>query len=160
MKTIISGYIAALATLLNEPPADVTIRRQGHTLTDVNFPTYSKPDCVNSMEVAHPFKVYLKEVCITQFNLVEFPGCCAFCISTGAVVFGNFRGRGINNLTNKLRQAIARDWGYTTIICTDRFDNEAERRTLATNGWTDIYSVRNRRTGNDICISVKQLEES
>lgn len=96
---------------------------------------------------------------VTRFNLVPFPGCCAFMISTGVYVTSPFQRKGVNTLTNKLRQAIAKHYDYTTLICTDVITNEPERRTLAKEGWHDIYQVRNKRTGNQVAVSIKELGE-
>lgn len=94
---------------------------------------------------------------VTWFRVVLFPGCCALCISTAAQVFDPYRHKGINNIANKIRQEIGKISGYTTMICTDVEDNTAERKTLARNGWADVYKVRNRRTNNMVIVSVKEL---
>ncbi len=94
---------------------------------------------------------------ITCFSLCEFPGCCAFIVSTGAYVYDAYRKKGVNKLTNEFRQAIGRYLGYTAIICTDVEDNVGERLTLKANGWRDIYGEQNKRTGNFVNISIKEL---
>jgi hypothetical protein len=96
---------------------------------------------------------------VTMFQLQEFPGCCAFCISTAVWVHNTFMNRGVNNVGNKLRQYIAARSGYTAIICTDVESNIPERRTLAKNAWKDIYTVENRRTKRVVNISIKELDE-
>lgn len=63
----------------------------------------------------------------------------------------------LNILANQLRQDIARSEGYTALMCTDVESNEPERRTLAHNGWHDIYGVVNKRTQNRVLLSLKEL---
>lgn len=103
------------------------------------------------------YKVWWRGTAITDWCLVPFPGCCAFCISTQVWVSPTFRKRGINTLSNKFRQEIASDAGYTGLICTDVITNEAERKTLKKTGWIDIYGTTNRRTNNEVAISLVEL---
>lgn len=95
---------------------------------------------------------------VTSWTLGEMPGCCAFGISTGVQVPNTFRGRGINTISNQFRCRLARFCNYTKLLCTDVAHNEPERRTLAKNGWKDILTVKNRRTGNTVHLSMHDLE--
>ena len=94
---------------------------------------------------------------LTTFGLFQFPNCCALCVSTQAYVSPKFRRLGINKLSNAFRQEIAASEGYAALVCTDILTNEAERRTLVSQGWNDIFQVHNKRTGNDVILSVKRL---
>ena len=117
---------------------------------------YLKPDyvCYNQHRL---YKIMAHTEVITQFCMVEFPGCCAFCISHSVYVFEKFRKRGVNRIANELRQWIAKEFGYTALVCTDVTTNVAERKTLAGNGFRDIYQVVNLRTNHPVAISVKEL---
>lgn len=95
---------------------------------------------------------------VHYFRMAQFPGCCALCISTNALTYSPYARKGINTIANKIRQEIAKISGYTTIICTDIQSNEAERRTLKTNGWGDLYQIKNRRTNNTVILSAKELD--
>jgi hypothetical protein len=95
---------------------------------------------------------------ITSWGLYEFPSCCAFCVSTGAFVEPISRRKGINTLSNRFRQDLAKEAGYSALICTDILTNVGERRTLEVNEFKDIYQIRNARTGNEVVISVKELK--
>jgi hypothetical protein len=95
---------------------------------------------------------------ITSWIMHQFPGCCAFCISTGVYVAGYYRNKGVNKIANRLRQALAKADGYTALFCTDVDDNLPERRTLLANGWQDIFVVTNKRTGNRVNLSIRMLE--
>lgn len=94
---------------------------------------------------------------ITQWKIVPFPGCCAFCISTEVIVGAPYTRKGVNRVGIQLRQEIARLTGFTGIVCTDLQTNTAERRTLAKAMWKDVYQVTNRRTTNSVNLSVKDL---
>lgn len=94
---------------------------------------------------------------ISTFRLLQMPGCCGICISTQNFIFDEFRGRCLNNIFNKFRMNVARHLGYTILLCTDLHDNEPQKKTLVKNGWKDIYSFVNNRTGNLLNISVVQL---
>lgn len=103
------------------------------------------------------FVVRFEDREITRFSLVEFPGCCAILVSTGAKVNPDYRNRGINRLTNEFRQDIAKFCGYSALICTDVAQNYPQRRVLAHNSFKDIYSLKNSRTGNLVHVSIKEL---
>ena len=94
---------------------------------------------------------------ITSWALYQFPSCCAFCVSTQAFVNEKLRSKGINTLSNTFRQELAKDAGYTALICTDIATNYGERITLQRCGFQDIFSVVNKRTKNEVYISVKVL---
>jgi hypothetical protein len=94
---------------------------------------------------------------VHTFSLYEFPSCCAFCVSTRAFTYDGFRNIGVNNLANQLRIFIAKECGYTALLCTDVLSNVAQRKTLQKNGWEDILQINNKRTGNDVAISIKRL---
>lgn len=95
---------------------------------------------------------------IQTFNIVQFPGCCALCISTGVITWSSYQGKGVNTLGNQIRQEIAKLSGYTTMVCTDVEKNERQRKTLKRNGWQDVYGIKNRRTANRVIMSIKELE--
>lgn len=118
---------------------------------------YLKPDIGYGAKLQKYFVRRYDGQLITSFGLYEFPSCCAFCVSTMAYVEPEFRGKGINKIANKLRQAIAKHFEYSALLCTDVSDNAPERATLIGNGFEDIYTIKNKHTGNTVLISVKNL---
>lgn len=94
---------------------------------------------------------------ITQFKLVQLPGCCGICISTGVFVHNNYRNKGINSILNNMRIELAKYSGYGILLCTDKDNNDYERKTLNKNDWKDIYSFINPRTNNKLNITIKEL---
>lgn len=100
-----------------------------------------------------------KSRAVTSFSIRPFPGCCAFAISTGTVMYDPFFGRGINKHGLAIREEIARLVGYTALVCTDVTNNERERKTLSRRGFKDLITVLNRRTNNEVAISIKVLEQ-
>lgn len=168
----IETYLQRLSVLLEIDRNDLEVQQRGYQAASTTTPTpYHPPPYhpitgLGSVLIGadvdhllirvvrkHPDHVQV----ITAFQLVKFPGCCAFIISTGTYVMKEFQGKGVNNLTNLLRQEIARYHNFTSIICTDVDDNVPERKTLARNGWKDIYQVTNKRTGHKVNITVKEL---
>lgn len=95
---------------------------------------------------------------VTYWRLVQFPGCCAFAISTAVSVAFKYSGKGINKYGMQIREELAKLYGYTALVCTDVIDNIKERKTLTRAKFTDIYTTTNRRTRNEVAISIKQLE--
>lgn len=95
---------------------------------------------------------------ITSFCLTQMVGCCAICVSSNVYVHPEYRKRGINKVGNRIRQWIAKEQGYSILLCTDAADNEGERKTLEANGFRDILEIpKNPRTGNRVFVSIKEL---
>ncbi len=89
---------------------------------------------------------------VAMWQLVEMPGCCGICISTGSMVYPRFRKVGIGKLLNLLRKELATVLGYGLLICTDVITNDPQQKILDQNGWKHISSFRNPRTQNVVAI--------
>ncbi len=94
---------------------------------------------------------------ISQFKLVQMPGCCGICISYNSIVFPKYQGKGIGTLLNQFRIDIADYLGYTTLLCTDREENAPQKKILTNNGWKDVHRFTNKRTGNLVNITIKDI---
>lgn len=103
------------------------------------------------------FSIRTKTHNIAGFTMLQLPGCCGVAISTRAVVGVPYRKRGLGALLNELRKDIAREAGYTVLMCTDVTRNTPQRKILEKNGWKNVFSFVNRRTGNEVAISVVEL---
>lgn len=98
-----------------------------------------------------------KQNVISSFELYKMPHCCAILVSCKAFVCEEYRNKRIGTVLNQLRQDIGRLLGYSLLMCTDIAQNVCQRKLLATNGWKDIYEVKNKRTGNTVFLSVINL---
>lgn len=98
-----------------------------------------------------------KGVVVASFQLVPMINCCGILVSTSSFVEKQFRGLGLGTILNSLRVDIARELGYSVLMCTDIESNSAQRKILKSNGWTDIYKFVNKRTSNTVFISVINL---
>ena len=103
------------------------------------------------------FKVLNKDKIISQFKLIQMPGCCGICISTGTYVNPDFRGKGVNIILNNFRIDIATYLGYGLLMCTDLKSNIPQMKTLDKNGWKHIHEFKNPRTGNILNVTIKEL---
>lgn len=101
--------------------------------------------------------VLQEKVLLASFELYKLPHCCAILVSCKAFVNPLWRGRRVGTILNTLRQDLGRLLGYSTLMCTDINQNTHQRKLLATNGWKDIYEVKNKRTGNLVHVSVINL---
>ena len=103
------------------------------------------------------FKVLNKDKIISQFKLIQMPGCCGICISTGTYINPEFRGKGVNIILNNFRIDIATYLGYGLLMCTDLKSNIPQMKTLDKNGWKHIHEFKNPRTGNILNVTIKEL---
>jgi hypothetical protein len=113
----------------------------------------NKPDEVNHWSVGS-YRLEVDGVVAAAWRLYQMPHCCAICVSCNALVYPGFRGKRLGTLLNSLRKDLSTTLGYSLLLCTDIEQNTNQRKILATNGWRDIESVVNRRTGNRVYISV------
>lgn len=90
--------------------------------------------------------------------LAPFPGCCGLMVSWGATVAYAYRHQGIGAMMNLVRMDYATELGYGQLICTDKINNDHQRRILTKNGWKDILEFTNPRTHNHIAVSVVKLQ--
>lgn len=109
----------------------------------------------NDFKSSHDINSWIR--LISEFTLIQMPGCCGMCISTNVKVSERYRNKGLNNILNQMRIDIAKESGYGILICTDIISNTPERATLSRNHWKDIYNFNNPRTKNQIAISIKEL---
>lgn len=96
---------------------------------------------------------------ISSWELVQMIHCCGICVSTSAMIYDKYRGMGLGTLLNKLRIHLAAEAGYGCLMCTDIDSNIPQRKILAKNGWKDVHSFTNPRTGNVIHISLIDLKK-
>jgi hypothetical protein len=96
---------------------------------------------------------------ISYWYMKELHKCCAVVVSCGVSVSSYYQNRGFGTLLNNLRIEIAKRMGYSLMMCTDREKNVPQRKILAKNGWKDVCSVHNKRTGNNVFVSVIDLKD-
>lgn len=96
---------------------------------------------------------------ISSFKLYQLPHCCAYAMSCNVSIYPTYRGKGLGRILNNLRVEMAKQMGYSSILCTDVADNHPQREVLKKNGWSDVHSIRNRRTGNTVMLSVKTIDK-
>ena len=94
---------------------------------------------------------------ICGFSLKELSGCCGILVSYHMTVSSNYRGKGIAKFLQEVKERIAKENGYSTLLCTTRASNETENHILEKNGWKQISLFRNKRTNHDLFIWTKEL---
>lgn len=98
-----------------------------------------------------------KWITIAGFELRQMINCCGICVSTRANVMASYQGFGLGTALNSMRIDIARQAGYSLLLCTDVLTNEPQTKILRTNGWKEVYRFVNQNTQNMIGIHVIPL---
>lgn len=101
-------------------------------------------------------KRFYDDVC--YFYLREMPGCCGILVSYHMYVYPKYKKMGIAWVLQDVKEKIARNNGYTIIMCTTRLDNEIENHILEKSGWKIVDSLQNRRTLNHVLIWKKEVK--
>jgi retron-type reverse transcriptase len=94
---------------------------------------------------------------IASWYLWKLPHCCAYAVLGNATVWSPYKQKGIGTVLNAFQQEIAKQLGYTSLLCTDVRNNTPQRQILKKNEWEDIHELVNYRTNNTVILSVKNL---
>lgn len=105
-----------------------------HTIADISIP--EKPERVAS------------------WHFDQLQGCCGVIVSSGAVIYPSYAGKGWGTKFMAIKLKLAKYLGYTVLICTDTLHNTPQRKILKRYGFEDAFTFINRRTGNNVALSV------
>lgn len=94
---------------------------------------------------------------VSNMRLYQLPGCCGVAVSSASMVYVPYRQKGLNTILNKFRIELAKHMKYSVLMCSDLAGNIPSKKTLAKNGWKDIFQFKNQRTNNVVDISVINL---
>lgn len=93
------------------------------------------------------------------YELNPFPGCNQLVVSNHAYITPEWRGKGYGKEQHEQRLKNAKDMGYDCIVCTVHSSNDKEKTILSANGWKTVHAFKNRETGHQVEIWVKNLGE-
>jgi ribosomal protein S18 acetylase RimI-like enzyme len=94
---------------------------------------------------------------ISTSTLVQLPGCCGICVSTGAFVKEDLRGMGIGTIMATLRLEVAKAYGFTAMLCTDVAKNGPQQGVLNKHGYEKVFEFKNSRTDNDVLVHMRLI---
>jgi GNAT superfamily N-acetyltransferase len=95
---------------------------------------------------------------IAGFTLMEMINCCGIAVSTRTFVKDGHRGEGIAQEMMPLKETLAREFGYSSIMATvNMTGNPAEVHILEKFGWTCVNKFTNSRTKNEVGVFTKNL---
>lgn len=95
---------------------------------------------------------------IAGFQLIQQVNCCGVLVSTGTYVTKKYRGQGIGQAMMSLKEAIARQYGYSALAATVNITgNPTEEHILLKFGWVKSFSFVNSRTKNTVAFFFKDL---
>ena len=98
---------------------------------------------------------------MSGFTLIQQVNCCAILVSTQTFVRENFRSQGLAQDMMGIKEALAREFGYSMLMATVNISgNPAEVHILEKFGWKNNGdSFVNPRTKNTVGIFTKILPE-
>lgn len=94
------------------------------------------------------------------FQMIQFPGCCAFCISTGTNINRSWQGKKISYILQEIKADLARSAGYAGIFATIVKGHPAQEKVLPKSGYTLVTEASGRvnpKTHNNISTYFKGL---
>ena len=153
-KALLDKYTRTIKGLLECKTVEFQVlneRKTWNTIGALEYP--DKPELMYNWSLG-TYRLLVNDGVAASWKLYQLPHCCAIAVSCESLVNSNYRGKRLGTTLNSLRQDIARVMGYSLLLCTDITTNTHQRQLLATQGWKDIYQVHNKRTKNDVIISV------
>lgn len=95
-----------------------------------------------------------------SFCLTQQTNCCGALVSTGTYVYEPWRGKGVAQEMQILKEAIAREFGYSALVATvNMTGNPSEVHILEKCGWKKGWEFKNSRTQNMVGFFFKSLEK-
>lgn len=94
---------------------------------------------------------------LAHFELIAMPGCCGIVISTNCWTLHRIQRFGIGQFLHQLRIKIAKEWGYSILMCTDVDSNTIQKHILEKNSWKQIQQFKNTRTNHVVNIHTLEL---
>lgn len=144
----------------NEARRKLDIAKYSTKLSEaVGEPVILQPTCKSNEDIyveVKDEKGYVR----SNFRMIEFPGCCAFCVSTGTWVDPRWRGKKVAYILQEIKEDLARIGGYAGIFATIVKGNPAQERVLPKSGFSlvgEATGLKNPKTTNEICTYFKGL---
>jgi hypothetical protein len=94
---------------------------------------------------------------VSKFILQQLQGCNGIVISRKVLILDNYKGKGYGSIFCKLREDIARNFGYSSMMCTVVSGNEKQEKIMLKNAWNNIGNFYNKKTTNVVNIYFKKL---
>lgn len=94
---------------------------------------------------------------VTTFKLTQMEGCSGICISSKVSISDEYKGKGYGSKFNHFREVLAKQMGYSSIMCTIVKGNIPQEKILTKNGWEVVNVFVNSKTGNTIEVYFKKL---
>lgn len=97
---------------------------------------------------------------IIFFSLTQLPGCCGVLVSHNMLIHKDYRNKGVGTFLQGIKEEIAKDNGYTSMLATVVESNKAEIHILEKAGWEPESCFINNRTGNTVWYYTKSFSNN
>jgi len=94
---------------------------------------------------------------IACFRLIPFPWNCGVVISVASALDAKIRGQGMSHRFHRIKEQVAKEFGYSAMICTIDSKNVPQLVGAQKNGWDLVKGFGNKRMGSYNLIGVKVL---
>ncbi len=94
-----------------------------------------------------------------SYRIDDLPGNSQIAVSNAAFIHPNQRGKGHGKKVHKEKLNLMIELGYDIALCTVVTSNEPQIRIVEKNGWEKLMQFKSKKTGNDIILFGKYLED-
>lgn len=95
---------------------------------------------------------------IGRFYLAPMPGCCGLVVSTGLLLWTEYRSTPIGKEFLDLKEWVPSYLGYPAVIATTQIDNIAQQKSSRKRAYQEIATWTNSRTGRKLNIIFKEIK--
>jgi len=96
---------------------------------------------------------------ILGVSFTEMPSCCGIVIASSFYVTGeHYFNESLWSILDRIAENMGYLLGYSSVFITDIDDNITHVNSLDKNNWTQVRSVVNSRTGNNIIVFTKDIK--
>lgn len=92
-----------------------------------------------------------------QFRIESFNGCSGIAIIRDVFLKEEHRGYGLAIQFLNLQEQVAKDFGYSAMMCSVVLGNHPQQKTLHKNAWEYIKEFDNKRSGNRVRLYYKKI---
>lgn len=94
---------------------------------------------------------------VSVWAIEPMSGCNGIAIFKNVEIFEGYRGKGLGIQFLNLRESLAKDFGYSSLLCTIVDTNEPQKKIMEKSGWKLLNQFTNSHTNNNVLLYGKNI---
>jgi GNAT superfamily N-acetyltransferase len=94
---------------------------------------------------------------VSVWEIEPMSGCNGIAIFKKVEIMEEYRGKGLGTQFLNLRETLAKDFGYSSLLCTIVDTNEPQKKIMDKLGWKLLNQFTNSHTSNNVLLYGKNI---